>query len=130
MSKSKGIFLVAQYSMKPRDHVNTSVKGWMENPDNIRWDEQVSISRGLKSRDMNAQVVLNLSEKCIQRNTFNSGTTFDDIFKYFFENYSTYITQVMAQIDPEYLSTQVEEMQKALDEIPEAEVNNEEVQAQ
>lgn len=132
MSKEKPIFLVAQYSMKPRDHVNTSVKGWMENTDNIRWDEQVAVTRGLKSRDMNAQVVLDLSNKKIERNTFNTDKSFDDVFRYFFVNYNQYVTEVMRQLDPEYLTQLVDLMEKELEEeeVAEAKINDEKVQAE
>ena len=117
MSKPKGIFLVAQYFAKPKRHVKTQVKGWMDDPENIQWDEKVEISRGLRTRDLHAQVILNLSNKTIERNTFNSGKTFDDIFEYFFTNYSEYITKVMSQLDPTYLLNVVEKMETELKSI-------------
>ena len=61
MSKPKNIYLIAQYMMKPQPHANTSKKGWMDNPENVRYDEQVAFTRGLRPRDMNAQVM-----SCIQ----------------------------------------------------------------
>jgi hypothetical protein len=126
MSKPKGIFLVAQYFAKPKRHVKTQIKGWMDNPDNIQWDEKVEVSRGLRTRDMHAQVILDLSNKKVERNTFNSGKTFDDIFKYFFANYSEYVIRVMGQLDPEYLEQIVNELEKevaASEQIPLAEIN-------
>ena len=114
MSKPKGIFLVAQYFQKPKDHVNTSVKGWMDNPDNIRYDEKVAIVRGLKNKDMHAQIILNLGEKSVEKNSFNGTKNFDTIFTYFFTNYDKYITQVMGQIDPSYLSSIVDKMEAEL----------------
>jgi hypothetical protein len=104
MSKSKNIYLIAQYMMKPQPHVNTSKKGWMDNPENVRYDEQVAFTRGLRPRDMNAQVILDLSSKQVERNTFKTDKSFDEIFRYFLENYTDYVAQTMAQIDPEYLS--------------------------
>jgi len=104
MSKPKNIYLIAQYMMKPQPHVNTSKKGWMDNPENVRYDEQVAFTRGLRPRDMNAQVILDLSSKQIERNTFKTDKSFDEIFRYFLENYTDYVAQTMAQIDPEYLS--------------------------
>lgn len=128
MSKPKGIFLVAQYFAKPKRHVKTQVKGWMDDPNNIQWDEKVEISRGLRTRDMHAQVVLNLSEKKIERNTFNSGKTFDEIFKYFFANYSEYVIKVMGQLDPEYLEQIVNELEQEvanIEQVPLADINAE-----
>jgi len=104
MRKPKNIYLVAQYMMKPQPHVNTSKKGWMDNPENVRFDEQVSFARGLRPRDMTAQVILDLSSKQVERNTFKTDKSFDEIFRYFLENYTDYVAQTMVQIDPEYLS--------------------------
>jgi hypothetical protein len=104
MSKPKNIYLIAQYMMKPQPHANTSKKGWMDNPENVRYDEQVAFTRGLRPRDMNAQVILDLSSKQVERNTFKTDKSFDEIFRYFLENYTDYVAQTMAQIDPEYLS--------------------------
>jgi hypothetical protein len=138
MSKPKNIYLVAQYVMKPKEHVNTSRKGWMDNPDNIRYDEQVSIVRGLRTKDQNAQVVLNLSTKTIERNRFNASTQFDEIFRYFLENYTQYIAQTMSLLDPEYLATIANSMEAEMQSAQEATavstiqeaVINEEVPAQ
>jgi hypothetical protein len=129
MSKPKGIFLVAQYFAKPKRHVKTQVKGWMDHPDNIQWDEKVEITRGLKTRDLHAQVILDLSNKRVERNTYQTGKTFDEIFKYFFANYSDYITKVMAQLDPVYMTSVLDELQAELDNVQPA-IVNEEVKAE
>ena len=142
MSKPKGIFLVAIYAMKPKGHVNTSRKGWMDNPDNIRYDEQVAITRGLRTKDMHAQVILDLSSKVIVKNSFNTGKSFDEVFRYFLENYTEYMAQTMSQLDPVYLADLAKlmeaEMQPMPEQTPEAvvvdtvqdAVINEETQAQ
>ena len=114
MSKTKGIFLVAQYYKKPQPHVNTSKKGWMDNPANIRWDEQMLVTRGLKAKDSNAQVILNLGEKTIVRNTFSQGKTFDEVFIYFLNGYSQYLVPVMGQLDRAYLEAIAAELQAQL----------------
>lgn len=142
MSKQKGIYLIAHYFKKPKDGVNTSVKGWMDNPDNIRYDEKVEIARGLRPKDVNAQVVVNLGDKVVERNSLNGNKNFDEIFKYFFANYSQYVTTVMAQIDPAYMDELVDALEKEIKEseeaeaaakaeiIQDAEVINEKVQAE
>lgn len=114
MSKTKGIFLVAQYYKKPQPHVNTSKKGWMDNPANIRWDEQMLVTRGLKSKDSNAQVILNLGEKTVVRNTFSQDKTFDELFIYFLNGYSQYLVPVMGQLDRAYLEAIAAELQAQL----------------
>jgi len=114
VSKEKGIYLVAKYFMKPQAHVNTSKAGWMDNPENIRWDEQMLVTRGLKSKDNSAQVILNLSEKSVVRNTFTQGKTFDEVFIYFLNGYSQYLVPVMGQLDREYLEAIAAELQTQL----------------
>ena len=111
MAKQKDIYLVAFYYMKPRPGVNTSVKGWMENPTNLRYDERVEITRGLKKDTAAAKILLNLSEKTVTRNGFNEDRDFKSLFKYFFGGYHQYITQVMSQLDPEYLKSILDELE-------------------
>lgn len=102
--KQKNIYLVATYIMKPKDHVNTSKKGWMDDPANVRYDEKVEITRGLKNRDASsANVILDLSNLQITRNTFKTERTFDEVFLYYFNNYNKYLIPVMGQLHPEYL---------------------------
>jgi hypothetical protein len=123
---NKDIYLVAFYSMKPKRHVRTEVAGWMKDPNNIRWDESVEITRGLKKNAVNGKILLNLSQKKIEKNGWADNKTFNDLFKYFFKGYHSYITEVMTQIDAEYFSQMLDEMQAE----HEAEKANEEVPAQ
>lgn len=111
---NKNIYLVAQYFMKPKVHVRTHVKGWMDNPENIRYDEKVEISRGLRSKDVNAKIILDLTNKQVHRNGFATDRPFDEIFKYFFANYNEYIIKVMGQLDPVYLDQIVTELEKEI----------------
>jgi hypothetical protein len=111
LAKQKDIYLVAFYYMKPKPGVNTSVKGWMENPTNLRYDERVEITRGLKKDTAAAKILLNLSEKTVTRNGFNEDRDFKSLFKYFFGGYHQYITQVMSQLDPEYLKSILDELE-------------------
>ena len=86
----------------------------MDNPANIRWDEQMLVTRGLKSKDSNAQVILNLGEKTVVRNTFSQDKTFDELFIYFLNGYSQYLVPVMGQLDRAYLEAIAAELQAQL----------------
>ena len=123
---NKDIYLVAFYSMKPKRHVRTEVAGWMKDPNNIRWDESVEITRGLKKNSVNGKILLNLSQKRIEKNGWADGKEFNDLFKYFFKGYHKYITELMTQLDPEYFSQMLDEMKAE----HEAEKANEEAPAQ
>lgn len=85
------IYLIAKYQARPKDPKQTSKAGYMTNPENIEYDEQVYITRGLRDKDAENNVVLNLTEEKIVKNSFNSGTSFADMFEYFYEAYSEYI---------------------------------------
>ena len=112
---NKDIYLVAFYSMKPKRHVRTEVAGWMKDPNNIRWDESVEITRGLKKNSVNGKILLNLSQKRIEKNGWADGKEFNDLFKYFFKGYHKYITQIMTQLDPEYFNQMLDAMQSEID---------------
>lgn len=114
--RQKDIYLVAYYTKKARAGVNTSVKGWMNNPDNVQYDEKVEITRGEKKSALDAGLVLNLSKQTVNRNRFGERENkFDDFFKYFFKGYHQYITTVMTQLDAEYFNKMLDEMQTELD---------------
>ena len=112
--KQKNIYLVAHYGMKPREGVKTNVAGWMDNPDNLQYDEAVDISRGVKKSAATARILLNLSTKTVERNNFNSDRDFKSLFKYFFGGYHQYITTVMTQLDPAFLTDIVNELEQEM----------------
>ena len=111
MHNKNNIYLVAFYGMKPRKGVNTSKKGWMEDKSNLQYDEKVEITRGHKKSSALANVILNLSQKAVERNTFNDDRDFKSFFKYYFGGYDQYITAVMKQLDPEYLTSILDELE-------------------
>ena len=111
MHNKNHIYLVAFYGMKPRKGVNTSRKGWMDNRDNIQYDEHIEITRGIKRSSDTAKIILNLSEKTVVRNTFGTDREFKEFFKYYFGGYHEYLITVMKQLDPDWLEAMVTEME-------------------
>ena len=92
--KNNDIYLLAQYVATPKNPKLTSQKGYMNNPDNIQYNEQVGIVRGLKSKDLiNQHVILNLTKEEIVKNQYKTGATFEEAFKYFYDGYSEYINE-------------------------------------
>jgi hypothetical protein len=116
MFNKNNIYLVAFYGMKPRRGVNTSVKGWMADKNNLQYDEKVEITRGQKKSSSLANVILNLSQKNVERNTFNDDRDFKSFFKYYFGGYDQYITAVMTQLDPTYLTAILDELEAEMKE--------------
>jgi hypothetical protein len=114
--KKQNIYLVAQYLTKPRDPRKTYVPGYMKDPANVQYDEQVQVSTRLRKQDLvTAKVIMNLTEKKVEQNRFNANQDFNDLFKYFFKGYHKYITEVMVKLDPEYFNQMLDEMQVELD---------------
>ena len=114
--KKKSIYLVAHYVTRPRDPKKTHIPGYMKDPANHQYDEQVQVSTRLRQHDTNnAKVIMNLSTKIVEKNSFNGKKDFNELFKYFFKGYHKYITDVMVQLDAEYFNKMLDEMQAEVD---------------
>jgi hypothetical protein len=103
--KKETIYLVAYYSMRPKNQARTQIKGWMKDPGNIQYDEQVAVTTKLRRPDREyAKIILDMGNKTVVRNGWNSSNTFDELFGYFAQGYPKYTFEVMNQLDPEYLT--------------------------
>lgn len=121
--KKQSIYLVAQYVARPRDPRKTHIAGYMKDVNNFQYDERVQITTRLRNQDLyTAKIILNLSNKTVDKNSFNELKNFNELFKYFFKGYNKYITEVMVKLDAEYFNQMLDEMQ--------AELDNEKVQAE
>lgn len=97
--KNKSIYLIAKYVAKPKDPKQTHNPGYMKDAANLQYDEQVYITRGLRDKDLQNNIIINLTEEKIVKNTFNTSATFEDIFKHFYEGYAEYIDQSVNQLN-------------------------------
>jgi len=93
----------------------------MDNFDNITYDESIEITRGVKKNSSIAKVILNLSKKSVDRNSWGTARSFDEYFKHYFMGYHKYVTTVMTQLDAEYMNSMLDEMQADLDAAKEPE---------
>ena len=99
MMKQKDVYLVAKYAAKPRKKHATATAGYMKNPANVQWDEQVIITLGLKNKDfLSARVVLNISQQKIERNSFQNDKTFEEFFQYFYTANPQEISRGLQQV--------------------------------
>jgi hypothetical protein len=98
MSK-KNIYLIANYMSRPKNPRLTSQSGYMSNPDNITWDEQVFITRGFRDRYMQNTVVMDLTEERVLKNSFTPGKTFDELFAHYHEGFGEYIEQSVNELN-------------------------------
>ncbi len=95
----RNIYLIAKYTGQPKDPTQTAKAGYMKDPENIHYEEQVYIARGMKTKDLQNQVVLNLTEQKIVKNIFKSGATFEEVFTHFYEGYAEYIDDCVNQLN-------------------------------
>ena len=93
------IYLIAKYTGVPKDPKQTSKPGYMLNPENVHYEEQVYLSRGMKQKYLQHQVILNLTEEKVVKNNFNPGKTFEEIFTHFYEGYAEYIDDCVNQLN-------------------------------
>lgn len=98
MTKTKDRYMLVRYLQKPKDPKGSTKAGYMKNPDNVRFDEQVAFSVGIRSRDMvEYQVVLNLDQQKIEKNNLNENYDWNSIWGYFSRNYGSNISRYLNQ---------------------------------
>lgn len=103
---NKNVYLVAFYSCKPKNKsVKTTVKGWMDNPDNVAWDEQINITVNLKKKDLaESKVILNLKDRSVYRNSWKSDKGFEELFQHYYNGYQKYLDTVIQELGYEMVS--------------------------
>ena len=85
------IYLVAQYVAQPRNPRQTVQAGYMNDPNNVKFDERVFVARGWRERYLQSHVILDLTEERVLKNSFRTEKTFEEIFKHFYEGFGDYI---------------------------------------
>ena len=71
------MFLIATYIMRPRYPHKTKQKGWMNDPENVIYDEQVGFVKKLKTKDsINSNVILDLARSKLVK--CSVGATYGD----------------------------------------------------
>jgi hypothetical protein len=93
------IYLIAKYTGMPKDPKQTHKAGYMKDPDNIEYDEQVYITRGLKDKELRNQVILNLTEAKIIKNTFKNANNFEELFTHYYDGYAQYIDDAVTSLN-------------------------------
>ena len=97
--RNKNIYLIAKYTGLPKDPSRTHEKGYISDPSNITYDEQVYITRGLRDQDVKNQVILNLTEEKIVKNIFNPGSNFEELLVHFVDGYGDYINDCVNKLN-------------------------------
>jgi hypothetical protein len=99
MATPKSVYLIANYAARPKNRKMTHIKGYMADPANIAWDESVTITVGLKNKDLlNSRIVLNINEQKVERNTFGENKSFMELFEYFYTASPKEISQALQKV--------------------------------
>ena len=90
----KNAYLVANYLMVPADKMKTGMKDWMKQPEAVKYNEQITFTRNLKSHDLQtAKVILDLKRQKIVKNSANEDNDYDALFNFYNKYYSKQIEQ-------------------------------------
>lgn len=108
MPRVKDIFLVATYLKAPKDPKKSAVKGYINNDENISYGEKVTVTRGLKDRDLTAGIILNLTQKTVHKCRFGGNNDWETLAAYYAKGYPQYLK--LLEPTPEPTDEEVEEM--------------------
>ena len=95
--KKKHRYVFATYYAKPKDPSKSHIKGYMTNPDNVRYDEAVGFSVGLKTRDYNNNIIIDIDGQKVVKNTMNENSDWAQLMDYFLRNYEKELLKFLAQ---------------------------------
>jgi hypothetical protein len=96
---NKNIYLIANYLARPKNPRMTAQPGYMNDPGNIQYDENLSIVRGFRDRYLKNHVVLDLTEERVIKNSFTPGKTFEELFAHYYEGFAEYIEQTVNELN-------------------------------
>ena len=94
----KNAYLIANYLMVPADRMQTSTKDWRKKQDSVKYNEQITFARNLKTADLQtAKVILDLKRKKIVKNSANENSDYDELYDFYNKYYAKQIEQFTSQ---------------------------------
>jgi len=97
----KSLYVVASYTKKPRNPKLTVKPGYMLQDSNITYDERVQIVAKIKTKDLlMSQVILDMGAKKVIKNSFRSEKSYDELIKYYTDNYDQYFRNTLGKLIP------------------------------
>jgi hypothetical protein len=98
--KQPRIYLIASYSIRPRNPGLTFQKDYIKQDQNIQYSESVAIARKLRDSDLTtAQVILDItSEKVIKCSYQGHERRYESLLEYYQRNYPSYVNPVLEQL--------------------------------
>jgi hypothetical protein len=98
--KTPQIYLVASYTIKPRNPKMTFQKDYVKQDNNIQYSESVAIATRLKSRDYtHAQVIIDIAqERIIKCSHQGSERNYQALMAYYSKHYPSYINPILERL--------------------------------
>jgi hypothetical protein len=86
----------------------------MSNPDNISYGEAVTITKGLKDKDLKAAIILNVTKQSVMKCRFDLGEVNDweTLAKYYSKGYPQYLSMLQPTVESSTISVNEEEPQQ------------------
>ena len=101
MAKPRDTFLVASYLKAPKEPAKCIRPGYMNDDKNISYREKVTVTRGLKDKDLTAAIILNLTQKTVHKCRFEGKNDWETLAKYYAEAYPNYFKLIDPPKDKE-----------------------------
>lgn len=93
------MYITGTYFKRPKDPKRTREKGYMLSDQNFSYDESLNICTKLKTKDLSScQVILDLSNRKVIKNSFNNNFDFESLLLYYQEGYPNYVNPILAKI--------------------------------
>jgi hypothetical protein len=98
--KTPQIYLVASYTIKPRNPALTFQKEYIKQDANIQYSESVAIATRLKSRDYtHAQVIIDIgSERVIKCSYQGAERNYQSLIAYYIKHYPSYVNPILERL--------------------------------
>ena len=93
-------YLFANYIQRPRDPSKTHLKGYIKDPNNMKWDEIVGFSVGLKRKDeLNSRIIIDIDGQKIIKNTVSDSDNWAQLMDYYLKNYEQQVVDFLKRTD-------------------------------
>ena len=93
--KTKKMYVVATYFRVPKEGANSSRKNFGKDDANWAFNESVQVTTGLKKRDITmANIILNVTDKQVEKCNMRPGVGYDELYSYFKTNYPKYFQHI------------------------------------
>lgn len=90
-------YILAKYMAKPRDPSKTHIKGYINDPNNLRYDEVVAFSVGLKNKDYDNSVIIDIDGQKVIKNSINDKADWSQLMDYYLKNYEKQLLNFLKQ---------------------------------